>query len=160
MTFAPSSSSTGKGAAFPYNTSAAPYLPSCKDAALSASQTLLAPTTPSSSGSAITECDLQRQQVERESSKHEWEEMGLGCTVRLMDLRSKKYNDSFGVVTGCDSTTGRWYILVSNESRSVKIKPENIQFPARCPACECWVSAVMCYACGYEGPSLPGLAEE
>ena len=65
--------------------------------------------------------------------------VGLSKTIDL--------NGCIGTVAGFDCECQRFLIKVPQRKDIVKIKRDNLQYPASCGACGCEVSSSQCYAC-------------
>lgn len=73
-----------------------------------------------------------------------------GATVRVHGLeKADHYNDCFASVIGYDADSDRILLQFSTDRPGVKIKPENVEFPAMCPRCEAEVTSPGCFACGF-----------
>jgi len=73
--------------------------------------------------------------------------LGHADTVRVFGLSAEKYNDRFGSTLRRDGD--RYIVVFSSSEPPVKIKPANLQFPARCPASDYEVTGNGCWGCGF-----------
>lgn len=88
----------------------------------------------------------------------ELEQLGipLHATVLIQGLRGAKHlNGILGQVIGWHETSNRFMVQVAPASKntkrekdSVRIKRENILYPARCPGCDAEVLRAGCFSCG------------
>ena len=71
-----------------------------------------------------------------------------GCTVNIFGLTGNRdLNGCLAAVIGFDKPSGRHIVKVSTRANSIKIKPDNLRFPASCPQCDAEVTSSQCYAC-------------
>ena len=71
-----------------------------------------------------------------------------GMCVNVVGLaKSIDLNGCIGTVAGFDRKCQRFLIKVAQRKDMVKIKRDNLQYPASCGVCGCEVTSSQCYAC-------------
>ena len=71
-----------------------------------------------------------------------------GDTVRVHGTACH-YNEKFALVVGLDSESDRYMVQFAADQDAVKIKLQNVQFPAECPNCMSEVTSSGCFSCGH-----------
>eukprot|EP00929_Paragymnodinium_shiwhaense_P000324 TRINITY_DN100571_c0_g1_i1.p1 TRINITY_DN100571_c0_g1~~TRINITY_DN100571_c0_g1_i1.p1 ORF type:complete len:573 (+),score=72.24 TRINITY_DN100571_c0_g1_i1:107-1720(+) len=71
----------------------------------------------------------------------------LGATVLLRGLNTVKFNNRLREVTGHDCM--RVHVRLDPTAAPIKVKYDNVSFPARCPECHCEITSSACFGCGW-----------
>ena len=113
--------------------------------------------------SAIEECATAGTQAALNRCIAPSPDIETGMMANIDGLvKNPTLNGKLAVVVGFDDLSGRHLVRLACRSDTIKIKSENLRYPASCQYCGSEVSTSQCYACDRspnEGPPVSGNSE-